>query len=106
MRGRPAPVTLARNPVLEVVPCGQGRSRGRNEPMAGALAALREARQHGTRAAVLICDPAGAGKTALLEEICRQAARMSIRVGWSKCDSIEQVWPGAPVIAALRAGRD
>jgi len=62
--------------------------------MAGALAALREARQHGTRAAVLICGPAGVGKTALLEEICRQAARMSIRVGWSKCDSIEQVWPG------------
>jgi len=83
-----------------------GLLRGRNEPMASALAALREARQHGTRAAVLICDPAGAGKTALLEEICRQAARMSIRVGWSKCDSIEQVWPGAPVIAALRAGRD
>src|SRR5258708_8010097 len=31
---------------------------------------------------------------------------MKIRVGWSKCDPIEQVWPGAPVIAALRAGRD
>ena len=83
-----------------------GALRGRNEPMARALAALREARQHGTSAAVLICGPAGIGETALLEEICRQAARMSIRVGWSKCDSIEQVWPGAPVIAALRAGRD
>ena len=31
---------------------------------------------------------------------------MKIRVGWSKCDPIEQVWPGAPVIAALRAGPD
>ena len=83
-----------------------GPLRGRSEPMASALAALRGACQHGTSAAVLICGPAGIGKTALLEEICRQAARMSIRVGWSKCDPIEQVWPGAPVIAALRAGRD
>jgi Ni2+-binding GTPase involved in maturation of urease and hydrogenase len=40
------------------------------------------------------CGPAGIGKTALLEEICRLAARMSIRVGWSKYDSIEQLWPG------------
>ena len=31
---------------------------------------------------------------------------MKVRVGRSKCDPIEQVWPGAPVIAALRAGRD
>ena len=55
---------------------------------------------------MLISGPAGIGKTALLAEICELATRMKIRVGWSKCDPIEQVWPGAPVIAALRAGRD
>jgi DNA-binding CsgD family transcriptional regulator len=55
---------------------------------------------------VVICGPAGIGKTALLAEICEHATRMKIRVGRSKCDPIEQVWPGAPVIAALRAGRD
>ena len=55
---------------------------------------------------MLISGPAGIGKTALLAGICQQATRMNIRVGWSKCDPIEQVWPGAPVIAALRAGRD
>jgi DNA-binding CsgD family transcriptional regulator len=74
--------------------------------MASALSALRGSCQHGTSASVLISGPAGIGKTALLAEICEQAARMKIRVGWSKCDPIEQVWPGAPVIAALRAGRD
>ncbi len=74
--------------------------------MASALSALRGACQHGTSASVLISGPAGIGKTALLAEICEQATRMKIRVGWSKCDPIEQVWPGAPVIAALRAGRN
>src|SRR5580658_7937411 len=74
--------------------------------MASALSALRGASQHGTSASVVICGPAGIGKTALLSEICEHATRMKIRVGRSKCDPIEQVWPGAPVIAALRAGRD
>src|ERR1700678_3709254 len=83
-----------------------GPLRGRSEPMASALSALRGASQRGTSASVLICGPAGIGKTTLLAEICEHATRMKIRVGSSKCDPIEQVWPGAPVIAALRAGRD
>src|SRR5271168_1554036 len=74
--------------------------------MASAMSALRGSCQHGTSASVLISGPAGIGKSALLAEICEQATRMKIRVGWSKCDPIEQVWPGAPVIAALRAGQD
>src|SRR6202161_552708 len=74
--------------------------------MASALWALRGACQRGTSASVLISGPPGIGKTALLAEICQQPTRMNIRVGWSKCDPIEQVWPGAPVIAALRSGRD
>jgi DNA-binding CsgD family transcriptional regulator/tetratricopeptide (TPR) repeat protein len=74
--------------------------------MASALSALRGASQRGTSASVEICGPAGIGKTALLAEICEHAIRMKIRVGRSKCDPIEQVCPGAPVIAALRAGRD
>ena len=74
--------------------------------MASALSALRGASQHGTSSSVVISGPAGIGKTALLAEICEHATRMKIRVGRSKCDPIEQVWPGAPVIAALRAGRD
>src|SRR6202451_1596226 len=83
-----------------------GPLRGRSEPMAGALSALRGVSQHGTSASVLISGPAGIGKTALLAEICEHATRMKIRVGRSKCEPIEQVWPGAPVIATLRAGPD
>jgi DNA-binding CsgD family transcriptional regulator len=83
-----------------------GPLRGRSEPMASALSALRGASQHGISASVVICGPAGIGKTTLLAEICEHATRMKIRVGRSKCDPIEQVWPGAPVIAALRTGRD
>ena len=83
-----------------------GPLRGRSEQMASALSVLRGSCQHGTSAIVLICGPAGIGKTALLAEVCEHATRMKIRVGWSKCDPIEQVWPGAPVIAALRAGQD
>ena len=74
--------------------------------MASALSALRSSCQRGNSASVLISGPAGIGKTALLAEICEQATRMKIRVAWSKCDPTEQVWPGAPVIAALRAGRN
>src|SRR5580692_8421858 len=74
--------------------------------MASALSALRSASQHGTSSSVVISGPAGIGKTALLAEICEHATRMKIWVGRSKCDPVEQVWPGAPVIAALRAGRD
>src|SRR5580698_11330590 len=83
-----------------------GPLRGRSEPMASALSALRGTSQHGTSSSVVISGPAGIGKTALLAEVCEHAARMKIRVGRSKCDPIEQVWPGAPVIAALRVGRD
>jgi transposase len=82
-----------------------GPLRGRSEPIASALSALRGATQHATGGNLVVTGPADIGKTALLVEICEHAARMKIRVAYSKCDPIEQVWPGAPVLAALRAGR-
>jgi len=74
--------------------------------MARALSALRGTRDHGGSGVLLITGPAGIGKTALLREIRQQAARMNVRVAGAKCDQIEQVAPGAPIIAALRSGRD
>src|ERR1700722_9627002 len=103
---RPQALWPGEMPFPEVGPLRSGPWRGRSEPMATVLSALRGACHHGTSASVLLSGPAGIGKTALLAGICQQATRMNIRVGWSKCDPIEQVWPGAPVIAALRAGRD
>ena len=80
--------------------------RGRTEPLGRALAVLRRARQHDSGGLLLITGPAGIGKTALLAETIRQARAMSYRVGSSKCDAIEQIWPAAPVVAALRQGRE
>jgi len=74
--------------------------------MARALSALRGTRDHGTTGLLLISGPAGIGKTAVLREICQQATRMKVRVARVKCDHIEQVAPGTPVVAALRAGPD
>lgn len=82
------------------------RLRGRSEPMARALSVVRDARLSGASAVVMVSGPAGIGKTALLSEVCRQAGAMRVRVAGSKCDPIEQVWPGAPVIALLRSGPD
>ena len=82
-----------------------GPLRGRSEQMARALAVVRGARLHGTGGVLLVSGPPGIGKTALVAEVRRQSAAQKLRVAAAKCDEIEQVSPGAPVIALLRAGR-
>ena len=83
-----------------------GPLRGRDHEMSTALAVIRRTRRHDTSGVLLISGNAGVGKTALLSEICRQAAQMNIRLARGKCDEIEQAWPGAPVVGLLRTGRD
>jgi DNA-binding CsgD family transcriptional regulator len=83
-----------------------GPLRGREHELSTALAVIRRTRTHGASGVVLISGNAGVGKTALLSEICRQAAHMNIRLARSKCDEIEQAAPGAPMVGLLRAGRD
>jgi DNA-binding CsgD family transcriptional regulator/tetratricopeptide (TPR) repeat protein len=83
-----------------------GPLRGREHELSTALAVIRRTRTHGASGVVLISGNAGVGKTALLSEICRQAAHMNIRLARSKCDEIEQAWPGAPIVGLLRTGRD
>jgi DNA-binding CsgD family transcriptional regulator len=80
--------------------------RGRAEPMARALAMLRGAGRHGSDGVMLVCGPAGIGKTALLAEVCLQANRMGVRCLVARCDPIEDLHPAAPLIAALRAARE
>ena len=53
----------------------------------------------------MVSGAPGIGKTAMLGEVCCQAARMRLRVASGRCEPIKQVSPGAPVIAALRTGR-
>ena len=83
-----------------------GPLRGRDHEMSTALAVIRRTLRHGASGVVLISGNAGVGKTALLSEICRQAAHMNIRLGRGKCDEIEQASPGAPIVGLLRTGRD
>jgi DNA-binding CsgD family transcriptional regulator len=83
-----------------------GPLRGRDHELSTALAVVRRTRTHGASGVVLISGNAGVGKTALLSEICRQAAHMNIRLARSKCDEIEQASPGAPMVGLLRTGRD
>jgi DNA-binding CsgD family transcriptional regulator/tetratricopeptide (TPR) repeat protein len=83
-----------------------GPLRGRDHELSTALAVIRRTRTHRASGVVLITGNAGAGKTALLSEICRQAAHMNIRVARSKCDEIEQASPGAPMVGLLRTGPD
>jgi DNA-binding CsgD family transcriptional regulator len=83
-----------------------GPLRGRDHELSTALAIIRRSRTHGVSGVVLISGNAGVGKTALLSEICRQAAHMNIRLARSKCDEIEQASPGAPMVGLLRTGRD
>jgi hypothetical protein len=83
-----------------------GPLRGRGEALSAVLGVVRRTRVHGASGVVLISGDAGIGKTALLSETCRQAAHTSLRVARSKCDEIEQAWPGAPMVGLLRSGRD
>jgi DNA-binding CsgD family transcriptional regulator len=83
-----------------------GPLRGRDQELSTALAIVRRTRTHRASGVVLISGDAGVGKTALLSEICRQAAHMNIRIARSKCDEIEQAWPGAPMVELLRTGPD
>ena len=83
-----------------------GPLRGRDHEMSTALAVIRRTRRHGASGVVLISGNAGVGKTALLSEICRQAAHMNIRPARGKCDEIEQASPGAPIVGLLRTGPD
>jgi len=82
-----------------------GPLRGRSEQMARALSLVRGARVHGHGGVLLVTGPSGIGKTALVTEVRRQSTALGLRVAGGKCDEIEQVSPGAPVIALLRSGR-
>jgi DNA-binding CsgD family transcriptional regulator len=82
-----------------------GPLRGRSEQMARALSVVRGARRLGVGGVLLVTGPPGIGKTALVTEVRRQCVPLGLRVVGGKCDEVEQVSPGAPVIALLRSGR-
>jgi DNA-binding CsgD family transcriptional regulator len=80
--------------------------RGRSEPLGKVLSLVRGVCRGGSASAVVVWGPGGIGKSALLSQACREADRLGARVVYASCDRVDQVSPGAPVVAALRAGRD
>lgn len=78
--------------------------RGRSEPVADVLAAIRGACRHGSSGLFVVSGPPGIGKTVFLREMRRQAARRDVTAVSAECDPMRQVSPGAPVIAMLRSG--
>lgn len=78
--------------------------RGRSEPMTRVLSVARSACRDGASAVLAVSGPAGIGKSALVKQGCWEAASLGARVLHASCDQIARVSPGAPLIAALRAG--
>jgi len=79
--------------------------RGRSDAMSRALTALRRASSTGQGALIVISGEPGIGKSAVLRAIVEQAARTGFTVGSGKAEQGDQIAPGAPLLVALRSGR-
>lgn len=79
--------------------------RGRSDAMSRALTALRRASSTGQGALVVISGEPGIGKSAVMREIVEQASRSGFAVGSGKAEQGDQIAPGAPLLVALRSGR-
>jgi DNA-binding CsgD family transcriptional regulator len=74
--------------------------------MSSILGILRRSRQLGREAVILVTGDAGTGKSAMLESVGSEARGLGFVVGASRTDAGEQVSPAAPVLSALRSGRE
>lgn len=80
--------------------------RGRAAELDVALAVLRRTGQTGQGAMIVVSGAGGIGKSALLTEICGQAARHGYGVGTGKAEESDQIAAMAPLLSALRSGRE
>jgi hypothetical protein len=81
---------------------------GRRRECALLAGALAEARS-GLGSVWLLSGPAGAGKTRLVEEVARIAAREGVRAVWGRCaeaGGAPSFWPWVLVLRALDRGLD
>src|SRR6185436_16430114 len=79
--------------------------RGRSDEMSRALSGLDRAARTGQGALVVMSGEPGIGKSAVLREVVEQASRSGFVVGSGKAEQGDQIAPGAPLLVALRSGR-
>jgi len=80
--------------------------RGRAAEVRAADDALSQASDAGEGGVVLVLGPAGIGKTAVLDALVAEAERLGFVVGRSKADEGDQIAPMAPLLLALRSGKN
>lgn len=80
--------------------------RGRADEVRVALAVLRRTAGSGQGAMLVVSGEGGIGKTALLREICDQASATRVAVGAGRAEEFDQIAAMAPVMLALRSGRE
>jgi DNA-binding CsgD family transcriptional regulator len=80
--------------------------QGRATEMGAAAAALSRASNAGEGGVVLVLGPPGIGKTAMLEALVAEAQGRGFVVGRSKADQGDQIAPMAPLLLALRSGKN
>ena len=80
--------------------------RGRAAEMSEADEALSRASRSGEGGVVFILGSPGIGKTAVLGAIVAEAQRRGFSVGRSKADEGDQIAPMAPLLLALRSGKE
>jgi len=80
--------------------------RGRAVEMGAADDALSRAAHAGEGGVLLVLGPPGIGKTALLDALVADAAARGFGIGRSKADEGDQGAPMAPLLRALRSGKE
>jgi DNA-binding CsgD family transcriptional regulator/tetratricopeptide (TPR) repeat protein len=80
--------------------------RGRTAEIDAATGALLRASNAGEGGVVLVLGPPGIGKTAILDALVAEAQGRGFSVGRSKADEGDQIAPMAPLLLALRSGKE
>jgi DNA-binding CsgD family transcriptional regulator len=79
--------------------------RGRNAELKRAVTVLERTVSSGQGALLVVSGGAGIGKSALMSEICRHAVHRGYGVGVGKAEESDQIVSMAPLLLALRSGR-
>ncbi|MBB5160745.1 AAA family ATPase [Mycobacterium sp. AZCC_0083] len=80
--------------------------RGRTAEVKRAITVLDRTVASGQGALLVVVGGAGIGKSALMSEICNRAAQRGYGIGVGKAEESDQIASMAPLLLALRSGRE